>query len=270
MTSLIRYSIKNKLIEPWIKFIWHFEAENENIHHKLLPTDCIDIIINFSDKIIYEIENEYIIAPFIHVNGLRKKCSYIYQKGDMNIWGISFQPFGFYPFINKSLRDIQDKIINLSDLSMELTEKLINAVLKGENDEHIVKNIETVLFQEIKTTKKQIQKIQKMYSFFKSNENTSVELFCQNNKINQKTFIRNVLCYTGYTPKTLHSIIRFQKAVNRIIYKKIEKFSEIAYICGFADQSHFIREFRKFSGVTPSTFIREKMTIKEKLICNYK
>lgn len=44
--SITRYSIKTKRLAPWIKFIWYLEAEEADIHYKLLPTDCIDIILN--------------------------------------------------------------------------------------------------------------------------------------------------------------------------------------------------------------------------------
>ena len=30
-------------------------------------------------------------------------------------------------------------------------------------------------------------------------------------------------------------------------------YADIAYTCGYTDQSHFIREFRRYTGATPST-----------------
>lgn len=80
MLSITRYSIKNKCLTPWIKFIWHFETENADIHYKLLPTDCIDLILNLSENMIYEVENHHISAPLLHINGLRSKPSYIHPK----------------------------------------------------------------------------------------------------------------------------------------------------------------------------------------------
>ena len=46
--------------------------------------------------------------------------------------------------------------------------------------------------------------------------------------------------------------IRVQKAVELILLKKYS-LSEIAYECGFSDQSHFIRVFKSYTGILPKT-----------------
>ncbi len=50
--------------------------------------------------------------------------------------------------------------------------------------------------------------------------------------------------------------IRIEKAIELILNKPHLSFTEIAYTCGFSDQSHFIRLFKKYIGVTPSAFCR--------------
>ncbi len=47
--------------------------------------------------------------------------------------------------------------------------------------------------------------------------------------------------------------LRIAKAVS-LIQNKSLSLSEISFCCGFSDQSHFIRYFRKFHGFTPSQF----------------
>jgi hypothetical protein len=78
MLSMTRYSIKAESLAPWVKFIWHFEVEDADIHYKLLPTDCIDIVLNMSSEIVYEADSYHIAAAPFHINGLRSKHSYIY------------------------------------------------------------------------------------------------------------------------------------------------------------------------------------------------
>lgn len=61
--NITRYATKNECLIPWVKFFWHIEAANADIHYKLLPTDCIDVILNLADDVVYETECNKIIAP---------------------------------------------------------------------------------------------------------------------------------------------------------------------------------------------------------------
>ncbi|MCK5097033.1 MAG: AraC family transcriptional regulator, partial [Desulfobacteraceae bacterium] len=50
-------------------------------------------------------------------------------------------------------------------------------------------------------------------------------------------------------------LVRFQKTIEKL--KKIDAYktyTDIAYECGFTDQSHFIKEFKSLSGVSPGCY----------------
>ena len=121
--NITRYATKNECLIPWVKFFWHIEAANADIHYKLLPTDCIDVILNLADDVVYETECNKIIAPPFHINGLRSKYSFIHQEKNIHIFGISFYPHGLYPFVHKSLKEVQNKVVDLNGLSYSLGEK---------------------------------------------------------------------------------------------------------------------------------------------------
>lgn len=87
----------------------------------------------------------------------------------------------------------------------------------------------------------------------------------------------------GLPPKTIARILRFDRAVrvvNRVgrnmandpdsrpyldlprtgnICDRTVRWAELALDCGYYDQSHFIKEFQAFSGVTPVAFLRQML-----------
>ena len=83
------------------------------------------------------------------------------------------------------------------------------------------------------------------------------------NNINEKTFERICFRYTGYSPGTLKRIKRFQTTSNQLVQDSSVNLSSLAYDNNYSDQSHFIKEFQKFSGVPPRTFQRERISVKE-------
>ncbi|GAB3940512.1 hypothetical protein GCM10028805_02430 [Spirosoma harenae] len=48
--------------------------------------------------------------------------------------------------------------------------------------------------------------------------------------------------------------IKIEKAIQQLIAKEPVSLTEVAYTCGFSDQSHFIRVFKQHTGLTPLTF----------------
>jgi len=61
----------------------------------------------------------------------------------------------------------------------------------------------------------------------------------------------------GMTPKTVARLLRFEKAVG-LIESQTPTLADIAVDCGYYDQAHFHRDFRRFAGCTP-TALRDRM-----------
>ena len=58
----------------------------------------------------------------------------------------------------------------------------------------------------------------------------------------------------GLPPKTVARLIRFG-TVRRRIERAPTRWAEVAYECGYADQSHLARDFRELAGTTPADFL---------------
>ncbi|WP_299950134.1 AraC family transcriptional regulator [Hyphomonas sp. BRH_c22] len=75
--------------------------------------------------------------------------------------------------------------------------------------------------------------------------------------------------YFGSAPKRLHRKFRALHSANRLTWQQLTDWRDIATTAYF-DQSHFIREFKKFNGRTPTEFIKGphllvRMTLQERL-----
>jgi AraC-like DNA-binding protein len=63
----------------------------------------------------------------------------------------------------------------------------------------------------------------------------------------------------GLPPKLLGRILRFDRVVALLGRSEPERWAEIAYDCGYYDQSHFNRDFRQFAGATPTDFLASRL-----------
>lgn len=70
----------------------------------------------------------------------------------------------------------------------------------------------------------------------------------------QKHFTEMFRKQVGVTPKAYVKIMRFQKAIRTIDTAVNIDWGSVALECGFYDQSHFINDFKHFSGFTPEQY----------------
>ncbi len=58
----------------------------------------------------------------------------------------------------------------------------------------------------------------------------------------------------GLSPKRYARLVRFGRVLLRLERQKETGLAEIAQDAGYADQAHFNRDFRRFSGISPGEY----------------
>lgn len=71
-----------------------------------------------------------------------------------------------------------------------------------------------------------------------------------------KQFERRFKAVAGFPPKYYSRITRFQGTKRKYASGKFKTLSELSHACEYYDQSHFIREFKEFSGMQANHFFK--------------
>lgn len=85
----------------------------------------------------------------------------------------------------------------------------------------------------------------------------NVSELAERNFLSTRQFERHFKTLSGFSPKLFSRIIRFQAATAEFDHKE-KSLTEIAYDCGYYDQSHFIHDFKAFSGHHPKQYFSGK------------
>jgi len=69
-------------------------------------------------------------------------------------------------------------------------------------------------------------------------------------------YLRSFKDETGMTPHAYLNALRVERA-RKLLFSSPENLSDIAFDCGFADQAHLTRAYKKIYGMTPGSIIRK-------------
>jgi len=171
---------------------------------------------------------------------------------------ICFQlyPFVINSFFNLNAKDINDDCYDLIKLEAFDVDKTIY-LLNGETQiEKRVMLISDLLYRIFEARRERLDyKLrQAIQLIIETNGNLNINALIKTLKVNERTFERRFITQVGISPKQFSRIIQFQLSLNQLTDKDYDKLTDIVYNNGFADQSHFIRVFKAFTGKTPKKF----------------
>jgi AraC-like DNA-binding protein len=82
-------------------------------------------------------------------------------------------------------------------------------------------------------------------------------------RLSERSFQRRFRQYVGVPPKLFARICRFQGSLSQLREAGYEKLSDLAFAHDYADQSHHIRAFKEFAGVSPQQYRRQTLELVE-------
>ncbi len=94
--------------------------------------------------------------------------------------------------------------------------------------------------------------------FARAPHRATVESAAREAEVSLKRFIALFAEEVGMTPKRYLRVARFQRVIASVHRAPDVDWMEVVERNGYYDQPHFIREFKEFSGLTPSDYFRRR------------
>lgn len=178
------------------------------------------------------------------------------MKGAYELIVFQLYPFVLKSFFNLAPRSLNDDCYDLQQSKTldipAFTQQLIAQKTVSQKIAHMA----DLLYQLFQNKKQNLDlKIkQAIESILLSKGQENIEKLAETLRINLRTLERRFLNETGLSPKQFAKIIQFQSSLQQLTLKNYTKLTDIVYENGYADQSHFIKVFKAFTGKTPKTF----------------
>ena len=138
--------------------------------------------------------------------------------------------------------------------------QLVNEQLANMQDYlQMIQVVETYLIGKIKQVKVARQPIDKVFDLTSSHTNLfSLDWIASQACLSTRQLERKYLERIGVSPIVYHRILRFNKALKTKEDHPLLSWFSIAITHGYTDLQHLIKDFKQFSGSTPTNLINEE------------
>lgn len=188
---------------------------------------------------------------------------------ETEIIGVHFTPEGLYRLLGVEMSKLKDVMTDGSTYFFEISD--IISALQEEKD-HSAKLETVVSFIRSKNKDKKVPEVFRTLLRNLNQEKVflSVNELAQKYDVSKKTIERYFLKFAGITPKTYLMTLRLNKVFEYIYSSPESSMNEAITKCGYFDQAHFIKDFKKISGETPLSFFRNKSNTLAKVVYDLK
>ena len=243
-----RESKPNKEIEDFIYCFWQLKTQKplkSDYNYRVVSDGCIDIFFNHknpADNFVMGFCRKFVQFP------IGKEFDYI---------GIRFLPSAFTHLFEVNAKILSNQSQELKKILPNFSEWINSKIKPAESFEKIIEilNEKIIRFSKTQDIVYDHRFLDSLDLIFKRNGFLDTEKDL-NTGLSPRQLRRIFNFYIGTTAKSFSDVVRFQHILNAKPSKQSLKENKLYFDVGFFDQAHFIKNFKKFYGVTPSEAFR--------------
>ncbi|WP_395373240.1 helix-turn-helix domain-containing protein [Marinicella sp. W31] len=246
--------------DQYVEAIFHYKGfVPDHSIERVVPTGHIFVLFELDDMVRHTFDNETLKPNAEYrgawVSGMHRHYISISTHPDSEMFVIQFKPFGAHPFFHVPIENLNGQVISAEVLFAEELTAMRGALIEAATSAEKFQLAEAWLHRRFRQSLCPPQELLKLMDALYLEPAAKYQEIIEDYPNTQKHLIEQFKKYVGLTPKQLQRIIRFNSILQRIHQKEKIQWSDVAYECGFSDQSHFIKEFRHFSGFNPAEFM---------------
>jgi AraC-like DNA-binding protein len=255
MGQKIEIAEPSELFKPFVQYYKYIETDLTGIY-KIIPIPNVELYFNFTQLNIFSQKYYDLGFPRIHLAGLHlyDQSAYSNMFGTERNGGfcIVFRPRGFYNLFRIKSADFckycvagdsvfkrevyylweQLNLCSGINSMKELFEDYFSGLAKGHTPipeliDHIVGRMN------------------------RTNGMIRVSELCKIYNITPRSLERHFMQEIGIQAKELLQIFRINKAIRMLAEEPNSNLAGLSYLSGYFDQSHFIKDIKKITGISP-------------------
>ena len=251
----------NPPVSKFVDNFWLYDScEAEQKVDRILPTGTLELAINLRQNELrfYDSERRENPSRFSGaiVSGASGRSFVPDPAEEAFIIGVHFKPGGAFPFLGLPACDLADTHVDLETLWGPSARALRERLCETRTSVERFQLLEEALLSRLRHRVEQHYAVSGALKMFGKNQaGPRVREAAKYLGLSQRRFIQVFKAEVGMTPKLFSRIQRFQQTRTSVEQNPLPNWAHLALDFGYFDQSHLIREFIEFSGLSPTDYL---------------
>lgn len=248
--------IPSDALKPYVERFIISETAAESVY-KVLPKTGIVMGFQFKGKL-YQLNNgRDIELSRSGVTGLNDTYKVFKNSPGIGTVLVFFKDGGAPVFFREPIHELFQSSVSLDNFLLRSELLLFEEQLsEGANHLDKIKIVENFLLSRMKAVEPDMIVVKALDLIYQSKGSLRITELSQQLNISQSPLEKRFRQVVGASPKKFASIVRFKNILRNS--NSSPSLTALGYDAGFYDQSHFIKEFKRFTGDSPEEFFRSK------------
>ncbi len=257
--------------ESWLQdivcYFWQSESMHSGSTEWILPKGVVEIIFDLTgqDNITAEIGKKRISLSSCFISGYNTKTVKIHFPVDQRFFGICLKPSSVQHFMGVPSGEFYNQPVDISLILPAigiLWEQMESA---NSFNDRIAAFSKFIAWHEmnISSRDKRIDR----YLTQTELQIMSVQDLADELCYSPRHISRKLYRLTGMNAENIMRYKKYRQSL-KMLHNETLSMTEIAYLCHFTDQSHFIKTFQSLAGMTPGEYKRSKSPMEAHIFHN--
>lgn len=189
--------------------------------------------------------------------GLASGPAAVASSGGAHCMQVDFTPLGARRFFRSNLDSLTDRVVSFERLAPDFAHELDGRLFDCPDWDQRLDLLEALVTRRILGTPGGDPRVAAAYRALAASEGAlSVTALAERLDLSRKHLNSLFKREIGLSPKRFARTLRFGSAITRLSAPEGLSLAQVAADCGYADQSHFTRDFKVFAGETPQALRR--------------
>ena len=246
-------------LEPFVDCIWILAAAKDDGDPEpqiVVPDGKTELIVHFGDAFLKLEGRSYERQARVLMSGQLTRCIMLKPTGEIGVVSIRFKAAGAARFFNVAYDEIVDRVVDFAEFEPAFSAAIHDRIARaGSDDDRLAAMIAKLDERLTQESKEDVFVRQACQYIVRSEGQYSVHDLVKLIGFSERQLQRKFKRQVGITPKILSRIMRFQKFLAMTKEANKLTLADAAAACGYYDQSHFIRDFTTFSGMSPMKYL---------------